>query len=174
VRLLHWNHHKPVIVAKERDLPKIILTATANASSWNDSTFGMIQQQQQEEEQSQSQSQPLDEQQHDNNNNEKPPYGPMHIDRDNHTDEWIAETAIDARPLLPKAAFFIGDLRDGLPMVSHSLLSVCSVLDNVSCSFLNIFIYIYIYDNSSYIYKIILTNYDTTNSFSSSICKLHS
>jgi hypothetical protein len=24
---------------------------------------------------------------------------------------------IDARPILPKAAFFMGDLRDGLPMV---------------------------------------------------------
>ena len=27
----------------------------------------------------------------------------------------------DARPLLPKASFFLGDLRDGLPMVSESL-----------------------------------------------------
>lgn len=27
------------------------------------------------------------------------------------------EAVSDARPLLPKAAFFMGDLRDGLPMV---------------------------------------------------------
>jgi hypothetical protein len=27
--------------------------------------------------------------------------------------------APDARPLLPKAAFFLGDLRDGLPMVRN-------------------------------------------------------
>jgi len=26
----------------------------------------------------------------------------------------------DARPILPKAAFFLGDLRDGIPMVRHS------------------------------------------------------
>jgi hypothetical protein len=38
----------------------------------------------------------------------------------------------DARPLLPKAAFFMGDLRDGLPMVRilfsscHSLVAVQS------------------------------------------------
>ena len=106
----------------------------------------MIQQHQEEhqEQEQQSKSQPLDEQQHDNNYNERPPYGPMHIDRENHTDEWIAETAIDARPLLPKAAFFIGDLRDGLPMVSHSLLSVYTVLDNASYSFFK-YIYIYIF-----------------------------
>ena len=29
----------------------------------------------------------------------------------------IEQKAEDARPLLPKAAFFMGDLRDGLPMV---------------------------------------------------------
>jgi hypothetical protein len=28
---------------------------------------------------------------------------------------------VDARPILPKAAFFMGDLRDGLPMVSAVL-----------------------------------------------------
>jgi hypothetical protein len=33
----------------------------------------------------------------------------------------------DARPLLPKAAFFMGDLRDGLPMVRF-LLSACHSL----------------------------------------------
>ena len=30
---------------------------------------------------------------------------------------FIERKAEDARPLLPKAAFFMGDLRDGLPMV---------------------------------------------------------
>lgn len=35
--------------------------------------------------------------------------------------------ARDARPLLPKAAFFMGDLRDGLPMVR-----MC-VHTNLSC-----------------------------------------
>lgn len=29
---------------------------------------------------------------------------------------------IDARPILPKAAFFMGDLRDGLPMVSNTTM----------------------------------------------------
>ena len=34
--------------------------------------------------------------------------------------------AEDARPLLPKAAFFMGDLRDGLPMVRTEKLSILS------------------------------------------------
>ena len=34
-----------------------------------------------------------------------------------HTFEEGRWGARDARPLLPKAAFFMGDLRDGLPMV---------------------------------------------------------
>ena len=29
---------------------------------------------------------------------------------------------VDARPILPKAAFFMGDLRDGLPMVSDTVI----------------------------------------------------
>jgi hypothetical protein len=33
-------------------------------------------------------------------------------------EEWDLQPAPDARPILPKAAFFLGDLRDGLPMVS--------------------------------------------------------
>lgn len=32
-----------------------------------------------------------------------------------HDEDW--GEVIDARPILPKAAFFMGDLRDGLPMV---------------------------------------------------------
>jgi hypothetical protein len=37
----------------------------------------------------------------------------------------------DARPLLPKAAFFMGDLRDGLPMVRtlHDLFSAATDFD---------------------------------------------
>jgi hypothetical protein len=31
---------------------------------------------------------------------------------------WVAKAVPDARRLFPKAAFFMGDLRDGLPMVS--------------------------------------------------------
>lgn len=31
-------------------------------------------------------------------------------------DDHVWESAHDARPILPKAAFFLGDLRDGLPM----------------------------------------------------------
>ena len=38
-------------------------------------------------------------------------HGPSHTFED---EGWGAR---DARPLLPKAAFFMGDLRDGLPMV---------------------------------------------------------
>ena len=53
---------------------------------------------------------------------ERRSHGPIHDDQDKHPDEWIADTVIDARPLLPKVAFCIGDLRDGLPMVSS-----CSV-----------------------------------------------
>jgi hypothetical protein len=34
-------------------------------------------------------------------------------------EEWDLQPAPDARPILPKAAFFLGDLRDGLPMVRH-------------------------------------------------------
>ena len=37
---------------------------------------------------------------------------------------------IDARPILPKAAFFLGDLRDGLSMVS-SKRNTC---DDIHCS----------------------------------------
>jgi hypothetical protein len=33
---------------------------------------------------------------------------------------------VDARPILPKAAFFMGDLRDGLSMVSRHNLMFCS------------------------------------------------
>lgn len=40
---------------------------------------------------------------------------------------------VDARPILPRAAFYMGDLRDGLPMVSRSLLlssnRLCSIGD---------------------------------------------
>jgi hypothetical protein len=35
---------------------------------------------------------------------------------------WDVIPAMDARPILPKAAFFLGDLRDGLPMVSYETL----------------------------------------------------
>lgn len=45
---------------------------------------------------------------------EKPPRGPLHFERD----EWLSDTAIDARPILPKVAFFMGDMRDGLPMLN--------------------------------------------------------
>jgi len=38
---------------------------------------------------------------------------------------------VDARPILPLAAFFMGDLRDGLPMVSRIILFVC-LKDNQS------------------------------------------
>jgi hypothetical protein len=49
-------------------------------------------------------------------------HGPIRDDdEDKHSDEWIADTVFDARPLLPKVAFCIGDLRDGLPMVSPML-----------------------------------------------------
>jgi hypothetical protein len=41
-------------------------------------------------------------------------------------EQWAA----DARPLLPKAAFFLGDLRDGLPMVRKGL---AVVNDAVAC-----------------------------------------
>jgi hypothetical protein len=34
-------------------------------------------------------------------------------------EEWDVQPAPDARPLLPKAAFYMGDLRDGLPMVRY-------------------------------------------------------
>jgi hypothetical protein len=34
---------------------------------------------------------------------------------------WDVQPAPDARPILPKAAFFLGDLRDGLPMVCCKL-----------------------------------------------------
>jgi hypothetical protein len=36
-------------------------------------------------------------------------------DDDYHDEDW--GEVLDARPILPKAAFFMGDLRDGLPMV---------------------------------------------------------
>jgi hypothetical protein len=32
-------------------------------------------------------------------------------------EEYYLQPAPDARPILPKAAFFLGDLRDGIPMV---------------------------------------------------------
>jgi hypothetical protein len=42
---------------------------------------------------------------------------------------WVApEVVPDARPFLPKAAFFMGDLRDGLPMVSFDAFSILVVL----------------------------------------------
>lgn len=38
---------------------------------------------------------------------------------------WVApEIVPDARPLLPKAAFFMGDMRDGLPMVCFASCAV--------------------------------------------------
>jgi hypothetical protein len=44
---------------------------------------------------------------------------PHHQERreDDDSSQWEEEPIHDARPLLPKASFFLGDLRDGLPMV---------------------------------------------------------
>jgi len=41
-------------------------------------------------------------------------------DDDAMTTQSLWKTVLDARPILPKAAFFLGDLRDGLPMVRNS------------------------------------------------------
>ena len=45
-------------------------------------------------------------------------HGPAHTFTDDATETWAVR---DARPLLPKAAFFMGDLRDGLPMINMQI-----------------------------------------------------
>lgn len=43
--------------------------------------------------------------------------------------EEYANLAIDARPILPNASFFMGDLRDGLPMVRNIISTYHTVID---------------------------------------------
>lgn len=54
-----------------------------------------------------------------------PPYRrrPAHSSFDE--ENW--EQVQDARPILPNAAFFMGDLRDGLPMVRRAALLIMTV-----------------------------------------------
>jgi hypothetical protein len=50
-------------------------------------------------------------------------------------EEWDLQPAPDARPILPKAAFFLGDLRDGLPMVRHKK-KLLPILNSIAfCAF---------------------------------------
>lgn len=59
---------------------------------------------------------------HYNNSNHHRVHPPPSADSETDDDDDVASyveqhATFDARPLLPKAAFFMGDLRDGLPMV---------------------------------------------------------
>ena len=156
---LSFQYYSPIIIkVLRRQQPPMPL-------SWTDPTFGMLESQSQPRQQSKSQL--FNEQQHENYS-ERPSFGPMHIDKDKHADEWIAETAIDARPLLPKAAFFIGDLRDGLPMVSP----VCPLLHSITFPTRDWY-FIYIYPSMTPFPT--LPNHSHLSSIlSSSICKPHS
>ena len=50
------------------------------------------------------------------------PCPPLHHQAQMEGESWMVPGARpDARPLLPTAAFFMGDLRDGLPMVSSNM-----------------------------------------------------
>jgi hypothetical protein len=55
------------------------------------------------------------------NNHERSSFDPQHPPGAGEVSAQELWEVPDARPLLPKAAFFMGDLRDGLPMVRFLL-----------------------------------------------------